>query len=295
MMRPTVKPLVRQLLMTALLAAAAPFLAAPTTGPATSPAPAHRVVLYSVVHDVDYTQLEPERLFVVLAVAPDPAAHIAYLQSVVPAAKAADDRGNSLIRTPPLPLITSDRLSRVLTPIDTSDMPDPRLIAVVLQVPPLTVELGRTIKMIEGEIPAAIPAKVESTSVLIPGTSSHTFAGNLSATFTARADRSGSYSIGCTFDLPRIASEADRRMWIDRIALLQPRLRGHTGKWTNLAFDPTLEGNRIYRDIDLVRAPAPPGTAPSPASTPPTSADLDLIVETKSTTIPFHFENLPLP
>ena len=206
------KPLSRLLLPAVLLASAATFIAAQTTGPATSPAPAHRVVFNTVVHDVDYTQLEPERLFIILAVAPDPDAHIAYLPSVVPAAKAVDDRGNSLVRTPPLPLITPDRLSRAFTPNDTADMPNSRLIAVVLQVPPLTVELGRTIKMIDGEIPAAIPAKVESTSVPIPGTASHTFAGNLSATFTARSDQSGSYSIDCTFDLPRNASEADRRM-----------------------------------------------------------------------------------
>jgi hypothetical protein len=181
------------LLAAALLAPGIPFLAAQNaTSPpsSTSPAPAHRIVFYAAAHDADYTQLEPERLFVALAVAPDPAAQIAYLQTIVPAAKATDDRGNSLAPTSPLPLLSQDRLSNLRSNFSLSDLaPDARLVAVILQVPPLEVQLGRTIKTLEGTIPAQTPSKTEPFSIPIPGKSSHTFAGHIAASFNATIDQ----------------------------------------------------------------------------------------------------------
>ena len=281
------------LLAGVVLGSAGSFLAAQVAAPpAAAPAAgaANRVEYVRVVHDARYDRLDSERLSVTLRLTPDPAAQLAFVDTAIHADKALDDRGNSLVNTAAFPADMNGSNVRALGNMVMSGpptAPDSRMITVLLKVPPADVEMGRTIKVLEGSIPAAIATKSETVTLAIPGKQSHTYPGGVKAAYTATKSGTTMCQISCTFDLPQEMSEADRKIWSGQINALKAKFTGGTAEWMSAGCGGNASASQISRIMAFV-----PRTG---QGTMPTSADLEMVVETKATAIPFHLEDIPLP
>jgi len=285
------------LLAGVVLGSAGSFLAAQAADPpATAPAgaAANRVEYVRVVHDARYDRLETERLAVTLRLTADPAAQFAFVDTAIHADKAVDERGNSLVNTGAIPADLNGPPNGALGgPVITNSMggmapaSDVRMITVLLKVPPANVEMGRTIKVLEGAIPAAVATKTDTLTLAIPGKLAHTYPGGVKAAYTAAKSGATMCQISCTFDLPQGMSDAERKIWSGQINALKAKLTGGTGEWMSAGGGSNANAPQISRTMIFVPR--------NGQGTMPTSAGLDMVVETKATAIPFHFEDIPLP
>ena len=82
-------------------------------------------------------------------------------------------------------------------------------------------------------------------------------------------------------------SEADRKIWSGQINALKAKFTGGTAEWMSAGSGGNASASQISRIMAFV-----PRTG---QGTMPTSADLEMVVETKATAIPFHLEDIPLP
>lgn len=264
-----------------------------TTGPgsasapaaATSPQPAQakaRVTYVSTTHNVDYSLRDPEQLFITLRVLPDPGARIAYVDPVVWASHAIDERPNALA-----PGIENLPLPKALPEItESAGEPGEQFVRVLLQVPPREEKLGRRIIRAEGVIPAAVIRTTEQFHIDIPGKTSHTFQSGVTAVFQATLPRERFCQMDCTFEVPAKLALVQQDACARCIDILNPAFTGTSEQWTAGGSPCQRNGTHITKQfVAWTRE----GTHP------PTGADLALVVETTSAVIPFHIEDVPLP
>jgi hypothetical protein len=252
---------------------------APATTPATAPAP--RVTCTGVLHDVDYKRLEPEQLVVMLEVTADPAI---LFPAAVTADKAVDELGNSLVRPGPPPDVLPG-IDKYLSPREAGA----HAVGVVLKAPPAKVDMGRSLKLLEGTIPAAVATKKETLTVAVPQEKVCDLQGGVKVRFKSFMMQPGQCVVHCTFDLPAEIPPAQRSNWRCRIEALQGKPVGDTGEWWSAGDMDLPEGLSISKTLMIIR---PSVLAPAP---PPKEIQVELIVETKPLPIPFRLENVPLP
>ena len=264
--------------------------------PAAAPAggAANRVEYVRVVHDARYDRLETERLAVTLRLTADPAAQYAFVDTAIHADKAVDERGNSLVNAGAIPAdLNGPPNSPMGGAVMMSGMGgagaagDVHFVTVLLKVPPANVEMGRTIKVLEGAIPAAIAARSETVALAIPGKLAHTYPGGVKAAYTATKSGATMFSISCVFTLPQELSDAERKIWSGQVNALKAKFTGGTGEWMPGGGGTNASALQITRTMYFM-----PRTG---QGTTPTSADLEMIVETKAAAVAFHLEDIPLP
>jgi len=255
-----------------------------TTVPTTALSrPVSGIILWQVIHDTDYRRAEPERLVVTLRVRPDPLLHVAYLQKMVRADQAVDDKGQALVLDGPLPAdMQPDAISHAGVVEE--------MVAVVLKPPGPGVEFGKTVQSIEGVIPGAAVVKTATLDLAVGSKESRDYDGGVKATFAASMTNATTCVVAYSFHVPVELSQGQRQMWSSQMDGLKVKVvdtggvtwlqnGGGTGRPNATQFD----GNQNF---------SPP---PGKAAGAPLKVAIEVVTEVKALTIPFRLENIPLP
>ena len=259
----------------------------PTTGTAPATMTSSPGVTFSwITHEIDYRLAEPEQLVAAVLFAPDPALRLAYVETVIAADKAVDDLGRSLVRQGPASIKWPGNIS----PSSPSSGPVIReQVLIALQAPPAgpEAERSRTIRYIEGVIPASVIVKTDTVELTAPGKATRTY-GGVKATFTATMENATECKFDYSFELPEGTSREERIVLHTQLSSLKVQVVDASGAvWQEHDATGT-DTDSAFRTKMGFRAP------PDTVAGTPLKVSFE-IAETKPTKIPFRLENIPLP
>jgi hypothetical protein len=267
------------------LAAHAPT-APSASRPATGPTPG--LTVRWVAHEIDYTRTDAERLEAVVRFQPDPALRLAYVDRLFAAEHAEDDRGRSLVLPGGVPTARGGWKGRAC---QWSNAPavDEQLI-ILLQAPPVAADAPRSthIRFIEGTIPAAVIVKTDRIEMPVPGEASREYANDVQVKFVAKMTKPTECELQYSIKMSE-SPPGGYWLWMGQTHLPGARVVDAKGQPWEAGQGGGSGGPRALDGAKNFRAPD------GKTDGSPLKAVIDLITETKETTIPFRLENIPLP
>jgi hypothetical protein len=234
----------------------------------------------SIVHNADYGRADVESYYLSVLVISDSSARIVSMQHASNPSRALDDLGNSLVPTAPAPLETDMVAER------GGGQHRVESVRILLQRPGAPASAGRTLKLLEGNLPVTIATRIDSLRLGFPTEARRRY-GNIEATITCMPSRVPTVlETRVAFARPSGISDDEWNRTATIFASTRVRLVGGDGSQigTQRGIElTTATGYRVTVNYD------------KPASTIVPQVLVEIPAEYESILIPYHFENLPLP